>query len=99
MKESIVNIINIVYVSYGIFDWFNIFILFKFIFKLNIVRRVFLKLLNFFILFVLWNSMYIIVVNEINNYRKIKVKGMKFFKNFDFIMYVKEIRFLLNGEK
>lgn len=78
MKESIVNIINIVYVSYGIFDWLSIFMLFKFIFKLNIVRRVFLKLLNLLILFVLWNSMYIIVVNEINNYRKMKVNGMKF---------------------
>lgn len=50
-------------------------------------------------LFVLRNNMYIMVVNEINNYIKIDVKGMKLFKNFDFIMYVIEIKFLLNGEK
>lgn len=30
-------------------------------------------------LFVLWNNMYIMVVNEINNYIKIDVKGMKLF--------------------
>lgn len=66
MNERIINIMNIVWVSYGILVWFSIFMLFKFIFNLNIVNREFLKLLKFFILFVLWKSMNIIVVNEIN---------------------------------
>lgn len=67
--------------------------LFRFIFSLNIVRREFLKVLNFFILFMLWKSINIIVVNEINRYKYINVKGVKFFKIFDFIMYVKEMVF------
>lgn len=67
MKESIVNIMNIVYVSYGILDWCNILMLFKFIFRFNIVRREFLMVLNLFILFVLWKRMYIIVVNVISS--------------------------------
>lgn len=53
MKDRIIYIINNVYVSYGILDLFNIFILFRFILRLNIVRNEFLKVLNFFI-FVLW---------------------------------------------
>lgn len=67
MNERIINIMNIVWVSYGILVWFSIFMLFKFIFNLNIVNREFLKLLKFFIiLLVLWKSINIIVVNEIN---------------------------------
>lgn len=99
MKESIINIINNVYVSYGICDWFSMLMLFRFIFRLNIVRRVFGKVLNLFILCFLWKSIYIIVVNENNNFIKIIIKGKKFFRNLDFIMCVKEMRCLLNGEK
>lgn len=74
------------------------FKLFRFILRLNIVRKEFLKVVNLFIL-VLWKSIFIIVENEDNKYKKIMVKGIKFLKKFDFIINVNDIRFLLKGVK